>query len=60
MKYALMLIIASNNVTGAATTQHFGTFDSYQRCVEAAVGQIESLRQLYPNATIRWECLPKW
>jgi hypothetical protein len=33
-----------------------GEFTSFERCTEAAVGEVETLRAIEP--TVRWQCVP--
>jgi hypothetical protein len=44
-------------LVGGAPAYQRGTFPDYARCVEAARGQVESLRQIEGHA-VMWQCLP--
>lgn len=54
MSYVLLVTIATT--FGAVHTDKAGSYPSYQACVEDAFGRIESLRPLYPDMLITWEC----
>jgi hypothetical protein len=49
--FALWVLIES------MPAQQRGTFDSYSRCTEAAVGEAETLREI-EGRPVRWECVP--
>jgi hypothetical protein len=50
---AFVLVI----LVGTAPAYQRGTFDSYTSCVEAGVGQVESLKAIEGQA-VQWQCLP--
>jgi hypothetical protein len=53
--YVLILSIIS--AFGSVDTQRVGSgYQTYQQCNEDAVGRVESLRPLYPDAHLRWHC----
>lgn len=55
MSYVLLVTIATT--FGAVRTDKAGgPYASYQSCVEDAFGRIESMRPLYPDMLITWEC----
>ena len=42
---------------GAVDAQRIdGGYQTYQQCAEDAVRRIESLRPLYPDDEIKWQC----
>jgi hypothetical protein len=43
-------------LVGTMPAQQRGTFTDYQRCVEAGIGQVETLQAI--ERDIRWQCLP--
>lgn len=56
MNYVLLAIIIHSSI-GAVEVQRAGDgYPTYQACAEDAVGRIESLRALYPDAKIKWDC----
>lgn len=55
MSYVLIVILATSY--GAVHTEKAGgPYASYQECAEDAFGRIESMRPLYPDMLIKWEC----
>jgi hypothetical protein len=57
--YVLLVTIVAHGVSSAVSTQERGQFSSYERCVEASVGEVETLHPLYPDAEIEWRCVPR-
>lgn len=58
MSYVLIVTLATS--FGAVNTYNAGgPYDSYQACAEDAFGRIESMRPLYPDMLIKWECQRK-
>lgn len=54
--YVLIISIASFD---GVTTQNWpGNFVTHDECVQHAVAWAESQPPLYPDAKIRWDCLP--
>jgi hypothetical protein len=49
--FALWVLVA-----GAPPYQR-GEFPDYQRCVEAGVGQVDTLQQIERDS-VRWQCVP--
>jgi hypothetical protein len=49
--FALWVLVAG------APPYSIGTFPDYQRCVEAARGQVESLPAIEGHA-VQWQCVP--
>jgi hypothetical protein len=54
--YVLIISIAS--LDGVTTQNWPGNFVTYDDCVQHAAGWVESQRPHYPDAKIRWDCLP--
>ena len=54
--YVLIISIASFD--GVTTQNWLGNFVTYDECVQHAVAWTESRRPHYPDAKIRWDCLP--
>jgi hypothetical protein len=45
-------------LVGTAPAQQRGSFPDYQRCVEAGIGQVDTLQQI-ERVSVRWECIPQ-
>lgn len=58
MKFALMVMFLAHGISGGVHTQRYGVFDDYQSCADAGVSQVETLRPIYADKEIRWECQP--
>jgi hypothetical protein len=44
-------------LVAGAPTQQRGRVDSYTRCTEAAIGEVDSLEPIQ-GRPVRWECVP--
>jgi hypothetical protein len=50
--FVLMVLV------GTSPAYSLGTFPDFQRCVEAGIGQVESLQPI-EHRDLRWECIPQ-
>jgi hypothetical protein len=55
--YVLIFTIVLGS--GSVKTLRVPDFDSYGSCAEYAIGWASAQQQLYPDATIRWDCQPQ-
>ncbi len=52
-----VLIVTIVSSFGAVDTQRIdGGYQTYPECAADGVGRIESMRPLYPDADLRWQC----
>ena len=44
-------------MVAGAPPYSIGTFPDFERCIEAARGQVDTLQQIERNS-VRWQCVP--